>query len=524
MGIGASEGAGRQALREMRAARRRRYAENVDFMEVLYRVYVVGIVGIWGLALLAGVVADTHVDAEAETRIAQDGPALLGLAIALALLMALRSGARGGPLAIQGADVQHVLLAPIDRARALRGPGLRQLRTAGFTGLVAGLIVANFAFRRLPGSAAEWLGCLALFGGAVAVLVLASAMLASGRRLRPGTAGVAGLVIVGWSLLDYLAGWTSSPLTMLGDLAILPMQGGVDAWRAVAGLGVTVAVVYAGLRSLGGLSLEAARRRATLAAELRFSVTVQDLRTVVLLRRQLAAERPRQSPWLRLGPKVFFPWPIWRRGWQSFLRWPTARGVRVGLIGVIAGLLVGAAWSGTTPLAALAGLALLVAGLDAVEPLAQEFDHPTRRDLLPIEAARLTRRHLLAPASLMAAVTLTAALTTLALGTPTPAIEVGALMFLPTAVLIVCCAALSATNDPYAFVFQPELGYAQTAAPIVLAIAGVGIPPVLAREAVLDGRSAAGVTAGVEAVVLIACAAAIWWLDDRVRKRVAAQP
>lgn len=33
---------GLQALRDLRAARRRRYAENVDLLEVLYRLYLEG--------------------------------------------------------------------------------------------------------------------------------------------------------------------------------------------------------------------------------------------------------------------------------------------------------------------------------------------------------------------------------------------------------------------------------------------------------------------------------------------------
>ena len=44
-------------------------------------------------------------------------------------------------------------------------------------------------------------------------------------------------------------------------------------------------------------------------------------------------------------------------------------------------------WAGTTPLVVLAGLALFVAGLDTVEPLAQEVDHPSRRDASPLDAA-----------------------------------------------------------------------------------------------------------------------------------------
>jgi hypothetical protein len=49
----------------------------------------------------------------------------------------------------------------------------------------------------------------------------------------------------------------------------------------------------------------------------------------------------------------------------------------------------------------LAGLALWIAALDAVEPLAQELDHPGRRDTYPMEQGELLFRHLPVSAALM---------------------------------------------------------------------------------------------------------------------------
>jgi hypothetical protein len=517
-------GLGMAALGDLRAARRRRYVEDLDVMEILYRLYVGTIFGAWALVYLASLIADAHVDDHTVSQITRNGPAILGLAVAVALAAALRSGARGGPLAIQAAEVQHVLLAPIDRTAALRGPALRQLRTAGFVGTVAGLVIANFVFRRLPGTPVEWFWCLAVFGAAVPVWMLAAAMVGSGRRLRQDLAGVIGLATVAWSLADLLLKTTTSPATMLGEFATLPLQNGVEVALGLVGLAVVAISVYLALGWLGGISLEAARRRAALAAELRFAATVQDLRTVVLLRRQLASEHPRANPWRRLRPSSYARHPVWRRGWQSFLRWPAARAARLLVIGVATGLVICGAWSGTTPLIALAGLVMLVAGLDAVEPLAQEVDHPTRRDLLPVDPARLTRTHLLAPAAVIGVASLVAVLTAVILGSPARAVGVGAVMVVPTAVLIVCCAALSATNDPYAYVLNPGIGYMQTAAPLVLAIGGVAGPALAAREAARHGHSAALAAAGAEPLVLIVCAGAIWWLGRRVAKRVAVNP
>jgi hypothetical protein len=57
-------------------------------------------------------------------------------------------------------------------------------------------------------------------------------------------------------------------------------------------------------------------------------------------------------------------------------------------------------------LVALAGVLLLLPAFDVVEPLAQEVDHPLRRDLLPVKPESLIQRHLLAPAIAMGLVVL----------------------------------------------------------------------------------------------------------------------
>ena len=86
--------------------------------------------------------------------------------------------------------------------------------------------------------------------------------------------------------------------------------------------------------------------------------------------------------------------PVWRRGWRGVLRWPITRVARLVVLAVVAGLALRGVWSGTTPLILLAGLAMWVAALDAVEPMAQETDHPGRRDSYPLELGELMVRHL----------------------------------------------------------------------------------------------------------------------------------
>ena len=516
-----NRGSGLQALRDLRAARRRRYAEQVNWVETLYRLYLGVIFGGWALALISGALGDVRIDRHTVEEIHRYGPAALGLVVAVAVAVGLRAGVRGGPLVLEAPDVQHVLLSPVDRGAALRGLAVRRLRTAGFLGTVVGLIAGNFAFRRLPGPPAQWLACGAVFGIAVAVCGLAGAMIASGRRMRSTTVWLLAVLIVGWSLADLLGHHVSSPASMLGQLALWPVHRANDSFALpAAGLAAAAVAAMFGLTGLAGTSLEAARRRAGLAAQLRFAVTTQDLRAIILLRRQLASETPRRHPWLRLAPADGPRRAIWQRDWHSFLRWPLVRIVRVGVLGAVAGLSLLAVWRGTTPLLLVTSFALMVAAFDAVEPIGQEVDHPTRLGLLPVAAGQVIRRHLAAPIVLLAGVSLVALVTAIVAGAPERLIGVLVVMVLPAAVLSLCCAALSVTNDPFAYVLTPEIGYVQTGFPVALVVVGVGAPVLLARQAARHGSSAVGAAFGCELAVLLICVGVIAWLGHRMAKRV----
>ncbi len=109
-----------------------------------------------------------------------------------------------------------------------------------------GAVAGNFAFRRLPGSPVEWLACLALFGAVLPLCALGGALLASGRRLRPAVSGRrSATALLAWTVADVVLGTKTSPATMLGVLATLPLQSGATA--ALGAVGVAVAVVAAGL-------------------------------------------------------------------------------------------------------------------------------------------------------------------------------------------------------------------------------------------------------------------------------------
>ena len=162
---------------------------------------------------------------------------------------------------------------------------------------------------------------------------------------------------------------------------------------------VVLALAVVALVIADRLRLEQLTRRADLVSQLRFAVTVQDLRTVVLLRRQLRGERPRTSPWVTVrrhtdaGPTS----AVVRRGVRGLARYPASRLVRMAALAVLAGVAIVVVLNGTTPLVLAAGLALYLLGLDAIEPLSQEIDHPDVTDGVPRPRGWVLVRHLAAP-------------------------------------------------------------------------------------------------------------------------------
>jgi hypothetical protein len=526
------------AMKAMRRARRRRYVARLDVMEVLYRVYLGALAAVFALGFLAGALHEVPADPASVAGIRAHAPAVLGIAVAVLVYAGLRTGARGGPLAIEPAEVHYTLLAPVPRRTALRPAALAQLRTAVLGGAIFGAVVGNFVFRRFPGTALEWIGALAAFGALVPVAVLGAALVGSGRRLRPGTAAVLGVGLIAWSALDLAAGWSSSPATMLGDLATLPLQHGTDSALAAVGAALALALLAGGLLAIGGLALEAARRRAQLVAELRFSASVQDLRTVILLRRQLASEHPRRRPWVRLGgagshaaaARPASPGtpagpgrPIWRRDWQSFLRWPAVRIARVVVIALAAGAIAVAGFDLTPVLFVLPGPLLFVAALDLIEPFAQESDHPSRRLLLPVTTAELYRRHLVVPAVLAAVVIAVGALAAAAAGgDPGLALGIGGVILVPGALILVCAAAISASNDPYEFMLSsPGIGQMVSAAPIGAAALAFFLPLFSAWKVEEGDGARVGAALGTDFVLLVLGLAGLGVLSWRANKREA---
>jgi hypothetical protein len=321
--------------------------------------------------------------------------------VACVLTLGLRSGSRGGPLAVEPAEVRFVLLAPVERRTALLGHALRQLRYACFVGAVVGGIAGHQAHRKLPGNTAAWIVCGVVAGVAVALTLVGGALLANGLRLRPWLAAIIGIALIGLAVWDVMGG-PASPTSYVAGIALWPLDAatevassvGTDVGDVLAIL-VVAGLAAAGLSLLGRTSLEQLERRTSIVGQIRFAVTMQDLRTVIVLRRQLALDRPRDRPWFRM--RGFRRWPVWRRGWQGFLRFPAVRVGRVLVLALGMGVALGAALEGARAIVVIAGMIAFLLGLDLIEPLAQEVDQSPRTDAYPTERGKILWAHAAAP-------------------------------------------------------------------------------------------------------------------------------
>jgi len=522
-------------LADLRRARRRRRTRAIDPFEALYRAYVSAIVVGVALWLLSGVVGDNRLSHAGVDSVGAHGAQVVGLVVAVVFAIGLRSGGRGGPLVIEAADVRHVLLSPVDRGVALRGPAIRQIRFTTAAALAAGGLLGLLAYRRLPGDPLAWVAV----GAATAAVAVAggfgAALLASGLRLGSRLASLLALVVLAWSVLDLLEHTTTSPATFLAELALWPLRFRPE---ALLGVAVAAALVAVGFAVVGNCSIEAAERRASLVGQIRFAATLRDLRTVVVLRRQLAQELPRQKPWLRLSRAVSLTagaprrsawFPLWRRGWHGILRFPALRLARMALLGAVAGAALVGVWRGTTPLLFVAALAMYVAALDAVEPVAQELDHPDRTESYPEEEGVLYLRQVGAPivVTLLVGLVGVGAADAVAGGGVLP-VEVGLALVVPAVLCAVAAAMISVIQGPPPVfsstdsMMPPEMAGIRALLRTLVppAVATVGVLPILSAKHPAPGLAAPAAAASVSPEVLLVVALVGVWV--RYRARVAA--
>lgn len=515
------------ALYDLRRTRKRRRLGDIEWFDSAYRVYLAALFGGGGVLWLSSAIGSVQLSAATARSVADHGPAWLGVVAAVAVMIGARSGAQGGPLALEAADVSMVMLAPVERGVALRRPAVQRLRSALGLGVLAGAVAGQLAGRRLPGSAPAWAAGGALLGLTVGLAWFGAALVAHGIRAKLAVTTAVGLALLGWQVAA-AADDVPGPYTVVGSLGLWGWrQHPVDLVAVVVAVGLAVA----GLASVGRTSLEALARRSSLVAQLRFAVTMQDLRTVVLLRRQLNQEHSRTRPWVRLRYSGRGD-PVIRRGLRGLARTPLTRFVRIAAIAAVLGAAVAGAGRGATALVVVAALAGFLLGLETMEPLSQEIDQPNYTDSFPVARASLLVRHLVAPVVLLVPAAAVAAAAALAVLRRADMVAPVAILALPVALAGACGGVVSIVRDapdPLSSQSQqaflpPEMAGFQTTMrllfPVVVSVIGVSAP-LFVRSAVIHGESP--VTAALRgcAGCVLVIGGTVTWVRyrDRVRAR-----
>ena len=426
----------RDTLNDLRRTRQRRRLGDTDWYEIAYRVYLFGLVGltvvVWLSDAIDGAIGDDIDTADLLTR----GPAVIGLFVVGAFALGLRSGADGGPVSIEAADIRHVLLAPISRRTVLLRPVAQRLRAAAFLLGLGGAILGQLIATEVEGSRAAWAAACGVFGAIVGATFVSTAVISHSIRLPRWAATVIATFVVTWQSLVAWGIWNDSteglarvaPGNLAGRLALWGIsQRPVD----VVPIVVALAMSAAALAVAGRLRIEPLARRGELVSQLRFAATVQDLRTVVQLRRQLRSESLRTRPWgqrriiARPAPRSGAamvarsgaatptrssghpsPVHVWRRDGRSLRRLPVARMTRIVILAGLGGLAAALTYSASPLFGLLLLAALFFLGLESLEPLSQEIDRPDLTDAMPIERGWIYANHLMASAVLLAIVAL----------------------------------------------------------------------------------------------------------------------
>ena len=509
------------ALSSLRRARRKNRMADLDWFEAAYKVYVVALV-FGGAALWAsGFVKDEPLSVAGVADVQRHGPAALGLLAAVCFVAGLRSGSRGGPLAVEEADVRHVLLAPVDRRRALLRPAIQRLRSAAFAGAGIGALGGELAGRRLPGSVAAWAVSGAAFGANAALLFIAAALVAHALHVPRWMSTTLGVIGISWQVVAIVAR-IPGPANLDGSLALWGMRQRAIDLVAVA---FTLGLAFVGVALLRRTSLDALARRSGLVAQLRFAVTMQDLRTVMLLRRQLSQENTRMTPWIRLKRGGRSP-VEWRRGWHSLLRFPIGRLLRMTVLAVGIAFADMGVYRGTAPLFLVAGGLSFLLGMEVMEPVSQEVDQPDSTSSFAVERGGLLARLAIAPAVALLPFAVICVGAVALVDRGSTSLTVAAILAVPTllggaagSLVSIVKDAPDATNAATEqAMLPPELSGMTTVVrmliPIVVStLAHVGV--VVLRNAHTRGQSEIGTALRIVVAQLLVCAAVAWWVRRR---------
>lgn len=393
------------AVRALRSRRLARRVQQMDRFDVFYQAYVTAIVVGIAVLVVSEWTAGPAVDARPLVLVA-NGSAVLGLLAAGAIAAGIRSGSRGGPLTLEAPDVRHIVLSPVPKAISLRAPALRQARFLAGAAAAIGAAAGQMASHRLPGHALAWTVTGAIWATLTVVSAVAAGWMAAGRRAPKAVATGAAALLLACAAAEVAGVLPVAPTHWFGALGMLPVR--VDFVAVLLVPIVTVVAAATGLAGLAGSSVEQLTRRSSLVGELRFAATMQDLRTVMLLRRQLHQEHVRSTPWLptrRRGGRTI----VVARDWRALKRTPLPRLLR--MVALTAGSSAAAvgAWHGTPALIVVAGLCAFLLGLEVLEPLAQETDRCTILELAPVDRGQILAQHLIVPAFAAAVLAATAA-------------------------------------------------------------------------------------------------------------------
>lgn len=489
-----------RALQELRVARRRHRLRDIHWSDSLYRLYVTVISVVflagWGRSQLGTV----RLSPRAVASFAQRGPSWIGLSLAVVMSAALRSGQRGGPIALEPSDLHHVLQAPVNRRRVLTRPLVHQIRRGVFLGGSVGGLVALFADTVFPGGLRSWLPVGIVVGACVGVSWIALSTYVSTTALHAWHITVAIVVLCAWALVDALATTMTSPFGAVGSALAFPLDGSPIAERiGFAIVGSFAAVMLVGAyRRLGSVRMERAVRRAALVSQLRFAVTTQDLRTAFLLRRQLADERARRTPIVVFRGGRSPTAAIMTRNMRGFARWPISRSGRVVVLMLAAGAFGAVAWPSYLPVCFLSGGCLYLACLDLTDALAQDADRSQFVSMFPRHLGRLANRQLIVPALALVLLSLFATLAAVATtvardGSVRPGFILTSYVVAAIASLFALAGAtLSLTLGPPSFSMMlqtPELSMLRSASGMIIASAGSIIPLLAIRTSLRNPRT-----------------------------------
>lgn len=426
-----TQAVGVEALADLSRARRRHFVENIDFINAIYKAYIVGAALLVGGSILVGFAQSAPLGSQAQRSLVHYGPAVVGLFYGLAIFAGFRSGSKGGPLALQGADVRMILLSSVPRARFLRTRAMSQVKSFVPGALLIGGLVGGVAHRALGQPTARPVVESSLMALVIVVAFFGTGYLTSGLQLNKWIATAVGLVFVAWPLGDLYEGTETFP----GGRLAYPLfhQSGFSL-ALLAALGAGVLFVL-GILLISGLSLEMLDRRARLIGTLRFAATTRDIRSVILLRRQLSGEKARSGRTVvsGIGFGDSSTAVIAKRSLESILRWPIERVLRFLVLALIAGLSAREMWAGSLLPLGVATVALFIGATDLLEPLSQVADHPDGIVHVGIPLWRVESRLLLVPFIGMVIFVLLGTLASLPFANSTVAVHLGLISAVPLA-------------------------------------------------------------------------------------------